>query len=451
MGAAGAIDSATAAGPLTMVPEAKFKDKGGSPGDQDGSDSKGDATAAAGAGGGEGSDDKQAKGKAGRKSTTKGKKRPLDVSKYPLHFRTKRGRRRFWTKEELAALLKGVSRYGSGNWVHIKCDPELGQVLHQRTTVDIKDKWRTYKREEQRRREGKAKSLLEPSKTTKRAKRTLRDTEDFPGAIVSDPSSQPPPPPVLDASGTMMMGSAIYDRDFAPEPASAAAGDTGASRSTGGARGAAESDLGFADRLEHPHPFRQHQHPAFGAFHEHQHHQHHGESRRPSSYDRSLFPGGDDGNLGFETSPLPFPFPDPMMSMPPPPAPAPAPSMQNDSQPEFWTVRMQLLHPEQFSAEISACGDAEHLHVINVAHDSQTKDLAQYLITQWFKNPQLNPNRYRFHFDALRLHDNDFLATKGLCDKSTIWVEVDPNSPLLLPTPAPIVPTLGNTSDPHLQ
>ncbi|KAL6961339.1 hypothetical protein U1Q18_039108 [Sarracenia purpurea var. burkii] len=47
-----------------------------------------------------------------------------------------------WTSEEEAALKAGVARYGAGKWSTILKDPEFSNVLHSRSNVDLKDKWR---------------------------------------------------------------------------------------------------------------------------------------------------------------------------------------------------------------------------------------------------------------------------------------------------------------------
>eukprot|EP00252_Welwitschia_mirabilis_P005274 TRINITY_DN15788_c0_g1_i1.p1 TRINITY_DN15788_c0_g1~~TRINITY_DN15788_c0_g1_i1.p1 ORF type:complete len:306 (-),score=70.80 TRINITY_DN15788_c0_g1_i1:313-1230(-) len=47
-----------------------------------------------------------------------------------------------WTKEEEAALRKGISIYGPGKWSAILKDTELSQILASRSNVDLKDKWR---------------------------------------------------------------------------------------------------------------------------------------------------------------------------------------------------------------------------------------------------------------------------------------------------------------------
>jgi hypothetical protein len=52
--------------------------------------------------------------------------------------------RRFWTEEETIALKEGVRTLGTGRWADIKSDHEY--ILRNRTSVQIKDKWRTMKK-----------------------------------------------------------------------------------------------------------------------------------------------------------------------------------------------------------------------------------------------------------------------------------------------------------------
>ncbi|XP_057963838.1 telomere repeat-binding factor 1 [Malania oleifera] len=47
-----------------------------------------------------------------------------------------------WTQGEEAALKAGVVKHGAGKWRTILKDPEFNGVLHQRSNVDLKDKWR---------------------------------------------------------------------------------------------------------------------------------------------------------------------------------------------------------------------------------------------------------------------------------------------------------------------
>ncbi|KAJ8769299.1 hypothetical protein K2173_002503 [Erythroxylum novogranatense] len=47
-----------------------------------------------------------------------------------------------WTAEEEAALRAGVVKHGRGRWRTILMDPEFSAVLHLRSNVDLKDKWR---------------------------------------------------------------------------------------------------------------------------------------------------------------------------------------------------------------------------------------------------------------------------------------------------------------------
>ncbi|KAK2656809.1 hypothetical protein Ddye_009861 [Dipteronia dyeriana] len=47
-----------------------------------------------------------------------------------------------WTAEEEAALKAGVHKHGTGKWRTILSDPEFNAILHSRSNVDLKDKWR---------------------------------------------------------------------------------------------------------------------------------------------------------------------------------------------------------------------------------------------------------------------------------------------------------------------
>ncbi|KAG2263510.1 hypothetical protein Bca4012_014581 [Brassica carinata] len=47
-----------------------------------------------------------------------------------------------WTPEEEEALMAGVLKHGTGKWRFILGDPEYSSVLHSRSNVDLKDKWR---------------------------------------------------------------------------------------------------------------------------------------------------------------------------------------------------------------------------------------------------------------------------------------------------------------------
>ncbi|GBG70498.1 hypothetical protein CBR_g6627 [Chara braunii] len=51
-----------------------------------------------------------------------------------------------WTDEELAALCEGVKLYGEGCWRNILNDARLSQTLKSRTNVELKDKWRFFRK-----------------------------------------------------------------------------------------------------------------------------------------------------------------------------------------------------------------------------------------------------------------------------------------------------------------
>lgn len=47
-----------------------------------------------------------------------------------------------WTLEEEDALKAGIAKYGPGKWSTILKDPDFVSILHLRSNVDLKDKWR---------------------------------------------------------------------------------------------------------------------------------------------------------------------------------------------------------------------------------------------------------------------------------------------------------------------
>nr|GMD50550.1 telomere repeat-binding factor 4-like [Ipomoea batatas]GME03840.1 telomere repeat-binding factor 4-like [Ipomoea batatas]GME20334.1 telomere repeat-binding factor 4-like [Ipomoea batatas] len=47
-----------------------------------------------------------------------------------------------WTSEEEEALRAGVAKHGAGKWKNIQRDPEFNHLLHSRSNIDLKDKWR---------------------------------------------------------------------------------------------------------------------------------------------------------------------------------------------------------------------------------------------------------------------------------------------------------------------
>jgi Myb-like DNA-binding domain len=52
--------------------------------------------------------------------------------------------RHVWNEEEIAALLSGLDKYGLGKWIFIK--QEYGYILRNRTTVQLKDKFRNMRK-----------------------------------------------------------------------------------------------------------------------------------------------------------------------------------------------------------------------------------------------------------------------------------------------------------------
>lgn len=47
-----------------------------------------------------------------------------------------------WTAEEEEALRAGIAKHGTGKWKNIQRDPEFNHLLHSRSNIDLKDKWR---------------------------------------------------------------------------------------------------------------------------------------------------------------------------------------------------------------------------------------------------------------------------------------------------------------------
>mmetsp|Transcript_18317 Transcript_18317/g.21179 ORF Transcript_18317/g.21179 Transcript_18317/m.21179 type:complete len:251 (-) Transcript_18317:200-952(-) len=61
------------------------------------------------------------------------------------HFRpTKKGKRLFWTQKEVDALIRATATIGPGKWTKIKL--AYPEIFQNRTTLDLKDKWRNIER-----------------------------------------------------------------------------------------------------------------------------------------------------------------------------------------------------------------------------------------------------------------------------------------------------------------
>lgn len=70
------------------------------------------------------------------------------AKKENFHFRSAKKRKRVaWTNEEVACLTAGVSTFGTA-WTKIK--EEYSENLKNRTTLDLKDKWRNVQLAESR-------------------------------------------------------------------------------------------------------------------------------------------------------------------------------------------------------------------------------------------------------------------------------------------------------------
>eukprot|EP01050_Picozoa_sp_SAG11_P002024 SAG11_NODE_98_length_16927_cov_35.166211_4_plen_291_part_00 len=57
-----------------------------------------------------------------------------------------RAKRRMWSAEEEAALQEGVKEHGEGRWKKIQSDPTYPFLRTNRSSVDLKDKWRVISR-----------------------------------------------------------------------------------------------------------------------------------------------------------------------------------------------------------------------------------------------------------------------------------------------------------------
>lgn len=77
---------------------------------------------------------------------------------------TIRRKRRRYSEEEKAAIMQGVQKYGEGKWAIIKDDPQFSAILSSRTSVNIKDCYRTIIR--QKGKEKMMQGLKQPLETT---------------------------------------------------------------------------------------------------------------------------------------------------------------------------------------------------------------------------------------------------------------------------------------------
>jgi F0F1-type ATP synthase delta subunit len=78
--------------------------------------------------------------------------------------------RRFFTKEEDDAIRKGVDEYGEGMWASIKIDPRFEGILSNRTNMQIKDRYRTMKKNMERAEDG--------NSTPRKKRRNYSNEED---------------------------------------------------------------------------------------------------------------------------------------------------------------------------------------------------------------------------------------------------------------------------------
>ena len=57
-----------------------------------------------------------------------------------------RAKRRMWSEEEECSLREGVLQHGEGRWKKIQSDPNYPFLRTNRSSVDLKDKWRVISR-----------------------------------------------------------------------------------------------------------------------------------------------------------------------------------------------------------------------------------------------------------------------------------------------------------------
>ncbi|KAH9610330.1 hypothetical protein KSS87_017170 [Heliosperma pusillum] len=92
-----------------------------------------------------------------------------------------------WTAEEEQALRDGVAKYGAGKWKCIHNDPAFSVVLHSRSNIDLKDKWRNLS--------AAAQGLTTRSRTPK--PKLTQDTPAAAAAPTPAPLVNVQPPPVV--------------------------------------------------------------------------------------------------------------------------------------------------------------------------------------------------------------------------------------------------------------
>mmetsp|Transcript_10575 Transcript_10575/g.12149 ORF Transcript_10575/g.12149 Transcript_10575/m.12149 type:complete len:254 (+) Transcript_10575:170-931(+) len=79
--------------------------------------------------------------KAVKGDKTPKKRKKLNPNHHRLHRKTQR---KFFSQEEINAIFAGVQQFGEGRWAKIK--NSRPQLFADRTTLDLKDKWRNIKR-----------------------------------------------------------------------------------------------------------------------------------------------------------------------------------------------------------------------------------------------------------------------------------------------------------------
>jgi len=147
-----------------------------------------------------------------RRSQSKGS----GQAQYPIHFRKeKKLKKQFWTTEEVDALLEGVTRHGVGSWIAIKTDEDFAEILGNRTTVDVKDKWRNYLRDIKR--SGKQVPEFLNAAIMEAEGRRARRSSSANGVSQSESTGNlkaQSHTATLKPTLTSIQGSAIYESDF---------------------------------------------------------------------------------------------------------------------------------------------------------------------------------------------------------------------------------------------
>mmetsp|Transcript_14742 Transcript_14742/g.19060 ORF Transcript_14742/g.19060 Transcript_14742/m.19060 type:complete len:115 (-) Transcript_14742:1181-1525(-) len=94
----------------------------------------------------------------------------------PSHHRTeKKKQRKFFTQEEINAIFAGVQQFGEGKWTKIK--ESRADLFGERTTLDLKDKWRNIKKRPASNKEAAGKKKKEKKVGKKETKKKEKEKE----------------------------------------------------------------------------------------------------------------------------------------------------------------------------------------------------------------------------------------------------------------------------------